>query len=60
LPVTKNTVDKSKALIMEEFDASSQNTHAEGGRSRGGHGDEDDDEDGMPRGQGQRVQCAQQ
>jgi len=59
LPVPKNSVDKSKALILEDFDASGQNTNAEGGRGRA-HGDDDEDEEGMPRGGGQRVQCAQQ
>lgn len=55
LPVPKNNLDKSKALILEDFDASGQNTHAEGGRGRPS---EDEDDDDMPR--GQRVQCAQQ
>jgi DnaJ family protein A protein 2 len=59
LPVPKTNVDKSaKALILEDFDASGQNTNAEGGRGRA-RGDDDEDDEGMPRG-GQRVQCAQQ
>jgi DnaJ family protein A protein 2 len=58
LPVPKSqSVDKTKALVMEDFDESTQNTHAEGGRAR--NNQDDDEEDGMPRG-GQRVQCAQQ
>jgi len=59
LPVPKDlitNVDKNKAQYLEDFDETSTNTNAEGGRRRGG--DDDDDEDGMPR--GQRVQCAQQ
>lgn len=65
LPVPKNisTIDKSKAVVLEDFKEGSQNSHHEGGRRGGhhghGHGDEEDDEEGgMPR--GQRVQCAQQ
>jgi len=58
LPVPKNlpTLDKSKCLLLEDFEEGSQNTNAEGGRGRG----DEDEEDGYPRGQGQRVQCAQQ
>jgi len=61
LPVPKNTVnvDKKACVVMQDYDDSSTNPHAEGGRSKGrGHHDDDDD-DGMPRG-GQRVQCQQQ
>lgn len=60
LPVPKDlitTIDKNTAQYLEDFDETSTNPNAAGGKSRG-HGD-DDDEDGMPRG-GQRVQCAQQ
>jgi DnaJ family protein A protein 2 len=57
LPTPKTVIKPdNKALVLEDFDASGQNTHAEGGRGR--EQDDDEDED-MPRG-GQRVQCAQQ
>jgi DnaJ family protein A protein 2 len=59
LPVPKDlitNIDKNKAEFLEDFDETSTNTNAEGGRRRGG--DDDSDEEGMPR--GQRVQCAQQ
>lgn len=57
LPVPKTQGgDKGKTLVLEDFDESTQNTNAEGGRARQGGDDDDDD---MPRG-GQRVQCAQQ
>lgn len=59
LPVPKDlitNVDKNKAQFLEEFDETSTNTNAQGGRARGGD-DDDDDED--PR-RGQGVQCAQQ
>jgi len=55
LPVPKTKVDTSKALVLEDFDVSGQNTHAEGGRGRS---EEEEEEEGQ-RG-GQRVQCAQQ
>jgi DnaJ family protein A protein 2 len=60
LPVPKNlsNVEKSKCVVLEDFEEGSQNTHAEGGKHRAG--DYDDEEDGYPRGGGQRVQCAQQ
>ena len=58
--------DRTKAELMEDYDESSRNTKASGGkRKRGNYYDEDEDyedeneeETGMPR--GQRVQCAQQ
>lgn len=56
-PKSNQNLDKSKALVLEDFDETTQNTNAEGGRARAR--DDDDEEDGMPRG-GQRVQCAQQ
>jgi DnaJ family protein A protein 2 len=59
LPVPKDlitNVDQNKAVFLEDFNESGQNTNAAGGRRRGD--DDDDEEDGMPR--GQRVQCAQQ
>jgi len=56
LPIPKNlvTVDKKTAEYLEEFDETSLNPNAEGGKTR----QDDDDEEG-PR-NGQRVQCAQQ
>jgi len=56
LPMPKNVpaADKSKCEYLEEYDETSLNPNAEGGKQR----DEDDEDDG-PRG-GQRVQCAQQ
>jgi DnaJ family protein A protein 2 len=57
LPVPKDlitNVDKTKAELLEDFDQDGVNANAEGGKPR----TQDDDEDGMPR--GQRVQCAQQ
>jgi len=56
LPMPKNvpTVDKSKCEYLEEYDETSLNPNAEGGKQR-----HEDDEDDGPRG-GQRVQCAQQ
>jgi DnaJ family protein A protein 2 len=71
LPKDKPVADKSKALLLEEFSADGQNSHHEGGKTRGhhGHGHGDDDEDweeeeghghrGHGHG-GQGVQCAQQ
>jgi len=67
LPVPKDLLtnfDRTKAELMEDYDESSRNTKASGGkRKRGNQYDEDEDyedeeETGMPR--GQRVQCAQQ
>jgi len=61
LPVPKlPSVEKSKCIVMEQFDKDSMNSKAEGGHSRNGQNEEGDeeDEDGMP--SGQRVQCAQQ
>jgi len=55
VPKTQTSSDKNKVVLLEDFDESTQNTNAEGGRARA---NEDDDED-MPR-NGQRVQCAQQ
>lgn len=59
LPVPKdllNNVDKTKCELLEDFDSTGMNDHAEGGRGR----DDDDDyeDEDMPR--GQKVQCAQQ
>jgi len=56
LPIPKNlvTVDKKTAEYLEEFDETSLNPNAEGGKTR-----QDDDDEDMPR-NGQRVQCAQQ
>jgi len=56
LPMPKNVpaADKSKCEYLEEYDETSLNPNAEGGKQR-----EEDDEDDGPRG-GQRVQCAQQ
>jgi len=58
LPVPKNlptNVDKTKCILLEDFDESTQNPHAEGGK-QSAHDEEED-----PRGGGgQRVQCAQQ
>jgi len=60
LPVPKDLItnyDKKTAEFLDDYDETSTNPNAAGGRQR--RGDEDDDEeDGMPR--GQRVQCAQQ
>jgi len=59
LPVPKDLItnfDKKTAEYLDDYDETSTNPNAAGGRSRGG--DDDEDEDGMPR--GQRVQCAQQ
>ena len=58
LPVPKNLTpaDPSKAIILEDFDKDSVNSRAEGGRGKAE--DEEDEEEGMPR--GQRVQCSQQ
>jgi DnaJ family protein A protein 2 len=60
LPVPKNipNFDKQKCEILQDFSKENMNSHAEGGRARGGEDDEDDED--MPRGGGQRVQCAQQ
>lgn len=61
LPMPKNTVnvDKKACVVMQDYDESSTNPHAEGGKAKGRGGHDDDDDDGMPRG-GQRVQCNQQ
>jgi len=58
LPVPKNTVnvDKKACVVMQDYDESTTNSSAEGGRHKHRHDDDDDD---MPRG-GQRVQCNQQ
>jgi DnaJ family protein A protein 2 len=55
-PKTTATFDKTKAEYLDDFDPTSQNPNAEGGKQRG---EDDDDEDGHQHG-GQRVQCAQQ
>jgi DnaJ family protein A protein 2 len=59
LPATKNpaNIDRKNCVIMNDYDESSTNPSAEGGRQRSRH--DDDDDDGMPRG-GQKVQCQQQ
>lgn len=59
LPVPKDmltNVDKTKAELLEDFDKDGVNANADGARGRNQH--DDDEDDGMPR--GQRVQCAQQ
>jgi len=57
LPVPKNLpqLDKKTCEYLEDFDETSMNQNAEGGKGKA----DEDEEDGMPRG-GQRVQCAQQ
>jgi len=59
LPAPKNPVDveRKNCVEMKDFDESSTNPSAEGGRQRSRQ--DDDDDDGQPRG-GQRVQCNQQ
>ena len=47
-------VDRSKAEILDDFDESGTNTHAEGGQEK----DNDEDYEDVPSGPG--VQCAQQ
>jgi DnaJ family protein A protein 2 len=61
LPVPKNplNVDKKTCVVMQDYDESSTNSRAEGGRQKSGGQYDDDEEEGMPRG-GQRVQCNQQ
>jgi len=56
LPVPKNLVsfDKSKCEYLDDYDATSLNPNAEGGKPK-----QDEDDEDMPPG-GQRVQCAQQ
>jgi DnaJ family protein A protein 2 len=60
LPMPKNpvVVDKKSCIEMKDYEESSTNPSAEGGRGNKGHHHDEDDDD-MPRG-GQRVQCNQQ
>jgi DnaJ family protein A protein 2 len=60
LPQPKNVVnvDKKACVVLQDYDDSSTNPHAEGGKSKGRH-DDDDEEGGQQQG-GQRVQCNQQ
>jgi len=63
LPMPKNplVVDRKQCEFLDDYDPTSTNPKAEGGRSKGNNRmeEEDEDEDGQPR-NGQRVQCQQQ
>jgi len=60
LPTNVPTFDKKQAEYLDDYDQTSHNPKAEGGRSKGSRMEEEDDDEEGARGGRQNVQCQQQ